>query len=142
MNMTHLSRRHALGGLLTLAMALLPGCSDEMEPEDPKLTGEWTGQVTLGAISAAVTLGLSESDTGEVTGTMTYAVGGTPAGSGPVTGTHEYPDVTLNLKIEALGQEITGKYVARLTTEDRMEGTFSTDDGSITGPATFTRKAE
>jgi len=143
MNMTHLSRRHALGGLLTLSLAFLPGCDGNTEPEDdPKLTGEWTGQVTLGPFSATITLKLSESDAGEVTGTMTWEVPGSPAGSGPVTGTHNYPDVTLNLRVTLLGQERTGKYVARLTTDDRMEGTFSTDDGEIMGPATLTRKAE
>lgn len=141
MNMTHLTRRHALGGLLTLAMALLPGCSDEMEPEDPKLTGEWTGQVTTPFGPASVTLGLSESDTGEVTGTMEWVFQGQP-GSAPVTGTHDYPDVSLNLKIELLGMEVTGKYTGRLTTEDRIDGTFASDDGGITGSVVLTRKAE
>lgn len=141
MNMTHLSRRHALGGLLTLSLAFLPGCGDDPEPEDPKLTGEWTGQVATPAGPASVTLGLSENDAGDVTGTMNWVFQGQP-GSGPVTGTHNYPEVSLNLKIELFGMELTGKYEGRLTTEDRIEGTFATDDGSITGSVVLTRKAE
>ncbi len=140
--MTRLNQRSSLAGLLALFLVAFAGCNDDTEPEDPKLTGEWTGTVTLGIFSATITLGLDESDTGEVTGTMNWEVPGQPTGTGPVTGTHSYPDVTLNLKVALGTQELTGKYVAKLTTEDRMEGTFSTDDGNITGPAVLTRKAE
>ena len=140
--MTRLNQRSSLAGLLALFLVAFAGCDGGTEPEDPKLTGEWTGQVTLGLFSATITLGLTESDTGDVTGTMTWTVAGQPSGNSDVSGTHNYPDVTLNLKVALGPQELTGKYVAKLTTEDRMEGTFSTDDGSITGPAVLTRKAE
>ena len=68
--------------------------------EDPKLTGEWTGQVTSPEpdLSAEVRLELTENDAGEVTGTITWTVAG-HSGSGPVIGTHNYPDVSLSLTI-------------------------------------------
>ena len=141
MTTAHLTRRISLAGLLTLFLVLVVNCGGETEPEDPKLTGEWTGQVSLGAIQAAIALALDEDDAGAVTGTMNWTVAGT-TGTGPVTGTHNYPDVSLNLKIEVLGQELTGKYVAKLTTEDRMEGTFGPDDNSFPPqPANLERKS-
>lgn len=144
MNITRSNRRLPAAGLLTLLLIFFAGCGKETEPEeDPKITGEWTGQVTLpvpGNPQAMVTLNLTENDEGMVTGMMTYSVAG-QGGSGPVTGTHDYPDVSLNLKITLLGQELTGKYVAKLVTDDRMEGTFSTDDGSIMGALTMDRKS-
>lgn len=143
MNIIRSNRRLPAAGLLTLVLILLAGCSDDVEPEDPKVTGEWTGQVTLplpGSPVAMVTLKLTEDAEGMVTGTITYSIAG-QGGSGPVTGTHNYPDLSLNLKITVLGQEQTGKYVAKLVTDDRMEGTFSTDDGTINGALTMNRKS-
>ncbi|MDE2974684.1 MAG: hypothetical protein OXU64_08210 [Gemmatimonadota bacterium] len=147
MTIMRLNPRLSLAVLPTLLLAGLASCGDdEMKPEeDPTLTGEWTGQVEvtipdLGSVTAMVTLGLTEDDAGMVTGTMTWNVLG-QTGTGPVTGTHKYPDVSLNLSVTLAGMELTGKYEGKLTTDDRMEGTFSTDDGSISGPMALTRKA-
>ena len=135
MTMTHSNRRLSLGRFLALSLVFLPGCGDDDPVEvDPTLTGEWSGQVALGGgASATIALGLTEHDAGDVTGTMTLTLAGDMS-SGPVMGTHNYPDVSLNLQIVLFGMPWTGKYVARLVTEDRMEGTFSTDSGPI--PAT------
>jgi hypothetical protein len=134
MTVTHLKKpRLSLAGLASLLLVVFASCGDdEMKPEDPKVTGEWTGQVPINPLQASVTLMLTEDDAGAVTGTLTFSVAG-QGGSGPVTGTHNYPDVSLNLQIEVLGRPLTGKYAGRLATEDRMEGTFSTDDGTISG---------
>lgn len=144
MNMTRSNGRLVRGILLALSLVLLAGCGDDpVVEEDPKLTGTWEGQVALpvpGNPVAMVTLTLTEDDEGKVTGTMNYSVAG-QGGSGPVTGTHNYPDVSLNLSIQLFGQELTGKYVAKLVAEDRMNGTFSTDDDSIEGDLTMTRKS-
>jgi len=135
-------RQLAPWGFLTLAFVLLAGCGDDepMPPEDPKLTGTWTGQVDVLGSPADIKLEVTEDDDGKVTGTMTYTVLG-QSGSGPVTGTHNYPNVMLNLKITFAGQELTGSYTARLDTDDpdRMEGTFRTDDGTITGSLAMER---
>ena len=132
MTMTHLNRRLSLGRFLALSLVFLPGCGDDPVEPDPTLTGEWSGQLS-GLSSATIALGLTENDAGDVTGTMTWTAQG-EMGSGPVMGTHNYPDVSLNLQVVLFGMPWTGKYVARLVTEDRMEGTFSTDSGPI--PAT------
>ncbi|MDE2761615.1 MAG: hypothetical protein OXQ94_05720 [Gemmatimonadota bacterium] len=144
--MTRSNGRLVRGTLLAFSLVLLAGCGDDpVVEEDPKLTGEWTGQAELtipgfGSVPVMVTLGLSENDAGMVTGTMTWnAVGQT--GTSPVTGTHKYPDVSLNLSVTLAGTEVKGKYEGKLTTDDRMEGTFSSEDGSITGPLALTRKA-
>lgn len=141
MTIMHLNPRLSLAVLSTLLLVVLASCSKKMETEeDPTVTGEWTGQVSVGLIEASITLKLTEDEAGAVTGTLTYSVAG-QEGSKPVTGTHNYPDVSLNLQIELGGNQLTGKYVAKLVSEDRMEGTFSTDDGSVSGPATVTRKS-
>ena len=141
MTLNHLNRRLSSAGFVALLLAALASCEDDpTPPEDPKLTGEWTGTVTLPQnLTAAITLGLSEDDSGNVTGTMTYTVLG-QTGSGPVTGTHNYPNVVLSLKLEIAGTELTGKYEAKLTTKDRMDGTFRTDDGVISGALVMDRK--
>ena len=133
--MTHSNRRLSLGRLLALSLVFLPGCGDDPVEPDPTLTGEWSGQFR----TAAIAMGLSENDAGEVTGTMTWTFL-EEMSSGPVMGTHNYPDVSLNLQIEVLGRPLTGKYAGRLATEDRMEGTFSTDDGTISGSLAMKRK--
>lgn len=147
MTIMRLNPRLSLAVLPTLLLVALASCGDDkMEPEeDPKLTGEWTGQVAVtipggGSVQAMVTLTLSEDDAGMVTGTMTWNVLG-QMGTGPVTGTHKYPDVSLKLSVTLDALELSGKYEGKLTTDDRMEGTFSTDDGSISGPLVLTRKA-
>lgn len=135
-------RQLAPWGFLTLVFVLLAGCGkdDPVEPEDPKLTGTWTGQVDVLGSPADIKLEVTEDDDGKVTGTMTYTVLG-QSGSGPVTGTHNYPNVMLSLQITFGGMELTGSYAARLDADDpdHMEGTFSTDDGSITGSLAMER---
>lgn len=143
MTATRLNRRFALSVVLTPFLVPIASCGDDkIEPEDPKLTGEWTGQVTFPEPdpSAEVGLELTENEAGEVTGTITWTVADN-SGSGPVTGTHNYPDVSLNLTITWFGEKLTGRYVAQTVSDDRMEGTFSSDDGSITEPLAMTRKS-
>lgn len=138
--MTRLNQRISLAGLLALFLVVLASCGEEMEPEDPKVDGEWTGQVTTPLGTVALELGLSENDEGEVTGTMNWDLLG-QTGSAPVTGTHKYPDVTLTLSIMFGGAELTGSYTAKLNMEgNRMEGTFTSADGTVTAPVTMTRK--
>lgn len=133
-------RQLAPWALLTMALVFLAGCGGDKPtpPEDPKLTGTWTGQVDALGNPADVKLELTEDDDGAVTGTMTFTIAG-QSGSGPVTGTHDYPNVSLKLKINLVGSELTGSYTGRLATDDRMEGTFRTDDGAITGDLTMER---
>ena len=141
MTVTHLKKpRLSLAGLASLLLVVFASCGDdEMKPEDPKVTGEWTGQVPINPLQASVTLMLTEDDAGAVTGTLTFSVAG-QGGSGPVTGTHNYPDVSLNFLV-AWGGEHMGTYVAKLVAEDRMEGTFSVNTLALSESATLARKS-
>lgn len=143
MTAKHFDTRLSAAGLLTCLLVLLAGCGTD--PENPQLTGTWTGQVQFTVpggptVPASITLSLTENDAGAVTGTMTYEVLG-QSGSGPVTGSHKYPDVSLSLSITLAGEPLTGMYTGKVTAADRMEGTFTTDDGSFSGPLVLTRQA-
>ena len=140
MTVTHMKKRRlSLAGLASLLLVVFASCG-EMKPEDPKVTGEWTGEVLINPEMAAITLVLTEDDAGAVTGTLTVSVAGQEE-SGPVTGTHTYPDVSLDLQVPLFGKEYAGTYVAKLVAEDRMEGTFSIDDRiRISESATLARK--
>ena len=139
--MVQLNRRLSLGGLFTLMLVFFAGCGDDpVEPEDPKLTGMWKGQVEFQGQSATFTFNLSEKDDGAVTGTVTYEIAGI-TGSGTVTGTHTYPDVDLRIRITFLGRTGAGSYKAKLTTKDKMDGNFRSDDGELAGPLSMERSS-
>ena len=122
-------------------LVFLASCGD-MEPEDPKLTGEWVGQLTAMGNSVTYTFNLSEKDDGTVTGTVTYEIAEIRA-SGTAMGTHIYPDVELRLQTSLSGRPpgVGSSYKAKLTTKDKMDGTFQTDDGSIEGPLSVERSS-
>ena len=113
-----------------------------MVPEDPKLTGEWVGQLTLMGNSATYTFNLSEKDDGTVTGTVTYEVSGITA-SGTAMGTHIYPDVELHIETSFSGSPpfLGSSYKAKVTTRDKMDGIWRTDDASIDERLTVERSS-
>jgi len=144
--MMHVNRRSLPGarglpgGLLALSLVFLANCGGGTDPEDPSLSGEWAGQITLPGLQASIVFGLAEDDAGAVTGTMTWTQQGGPPLAGIVMGTHTNRNVLLNMEIALMAESLRGKYEARLATDDRMEGTFASDDGQITGSLNMERQ--
>ena len=130
--MTHLYRRLSPAGLLALSLVFLTSCG-ETDPEDPNISGEWSGQITVPGFQASINFGLTENDMGAVTGTMTWTQQGAPPLDGTVMGTHTNRNVLLNMEIALMAESLRGKYEATLKTDDHMEGTFASDDGQIMG---------
>ena len=124
------------------------GCGDgPSEPANPRISGQWVGEAVFeiedipGEILIRATLQLSETGTGEVSGTFTSSVQGTgimaPDLSGTVSGQHSYPNVSLIL-VDADLDEVP--YSGQLVSEDRIRGILGDDiDAPPTVPLEFTR---
>lgn len=104
------------------AIALSPGCwGGPAEPENPKVTGNWTGTGVSFGTAESWRFSLEESSDGAVTGTFSIRVERLVF-SGTVGGTHAYPTVSLDLDLVFFGQVVSGTYRGQLVSEESIEG--------------------
>ena len=123
MNISPTNGRGRLVALLT-AVALSSACGNgPAEPENPTVTGNWVGTgVSAGALEEW-SFTLEEASGGSVTGSFVLRVERLVF-SGTLTGTHEYPVLSLELDMTFFGQIVSGTYEGQLTSPESIEGEY------------------
>ncbi len=113
-----------LDTLLLAAAVLSSACgSGTSEPENPTVTGSWVGTgVSAGALENW-RFNLEEAADGNVTGSFSLRVERLVF-SGDLSGTHAYPEVSLDLDMVFFGQVLSGTYRGRLTAAEIIEGEY------------------
>ncbi len=114
-------------GLLA-ALALSAGCGEgTAEPENPVITGNWTGISTSFGAVEDWTIQLEESGEGTVTGKFTLRIERLVF-SGDVSGTHTYPSVSLDLRMRFFGELVTATYLGQLVCCESITGGYQLFD--------------
>ena len=110
--------------LLLAAAVLSSACGDgTSEPENPTVTGNWVGTgVSAGALENW-RFNLDEGPDGIVTGSFSLRVERLVF-SGDLSGTHAYPEISLDLDMGFFGQVVSGTYRGRLTSPETIEGEY------------------
>ncbi len=105
-----------------LALALSSSCWDgTAEPENPTVTGSWTGAgVSFGTVESW-RFRLEESSDGAVTGSFSIRVGRLVF-SGTAVGAHVYPAVSLDLDMVFFGTVVSGAYQGQVISPDSIDG--------------------
>lgn len=113
-----------LDTLLLAAAVLSSACGSGMSvPQNPTVTGSWVGTgVSAGALENW-RFNLEEAADGNVTGSFSLRVERLVF-SGDLTGTHAYPEVSLDLAMVFFGQVLSGTYRGRLTAAEIIEGEY------------------
>ena len=113
-----------LDTLLLAAAVLSSACGNgTSEPENPTVTGSWVGTgVSAGALENW-RFNLEEAADGNVTGSFSLRVERLVF-SGDLSGTHAYPEVSLDLDMVFFGQVLSGTYRGRLTAAEIIEGEY------------------
>ena len=88
-------------------------------PTTPSMTGKWTGSTTILKIDASVVMDIEESESGSLSGDATFDLGPIGKFSGPVSGSHDHPDVHLSAQID----KYTGSYDGTFSGDDTVNGT-------------------
>lgn len=101
-----------------LLLFVLPAC-DSGGDDEPELSGIWTGTTVVDGLSIQMDLNLRERD-GAISGNGSLNIGG--VFSVNINGTHNYPDVTLN--------------ISDGTVNLVYSGTVAGDDNTISGNLT------
>lgn len=110
--------------LLLTASVLSSACGNATsEPDNPTVTGNWVGTgVSAGALENW-RFNLEEAADGNVSGSFILRVERLVF-SGDLSGTHEYPEVSLDLDLVFFGQVVSGTYRGRLTSAETIEGEY------------------
>ena len=105
-----------------LALALSSACwGGPAEPENPTVTGSWTGTGVSFGTAEGWRFRLEESSDGTVTGTFSIRVERLVF-SGTVDGAHTYPAVSLDLDMVFFGQVVSGTYHGQLIAAESIQG--------------------
>lgn len=109
--------------------------SAEPVPTTPSMTGRWTGSTTILNVNASVVLDVDESESGSLSGDATFDLGKLGKFSGPVSGSHDHPEVHLTAQID----KYKGVYDGTFSGEDTIQGTVEVAD-LASAPLTLRRQ--
>lgn len=127
---------------LTLSLALaLAACGSSTAPEEPppSVSGTWSGTGSSGLLLYTLTLSLTESSTGRISGTGTLSAPGFDTFSLTVrNGAHGHPDVLVALFTP---DHIDVNYSGRFVEDHRIEGLVN-GSGFNNDPLTISRQAD
>ncbi len=114
--MLHLSSRHLVITLLIALSVSMTACDSNEPDADPKVSGSWAGTAVVSGVSLTISMQLTEnsqivSGAGTLSFDRSYAM--------VINGTHNYPEVAMNISTELGPLNYTG--------------TLAGDDETITG---------